>query len=316
MLFGRTSIVVCNVLVAVVLIGVRAASDDASNRVCLLGLSNLLLSATLLIPGQATGNRARTGLRDTLPLFAWAVAYCLIYGSFLLLPRLFNLSHVIIANSTAPMVAVFASGDWTRARERLLTTLLRASPLCLLMLVAMMEWKSLDQSYSAIVRWAALVALIFFAVVSQSMARIVARDHSPTWAPPRLAAYNGILLVGASLMMGNTLVTQPIWKWTVLPLVFAAGIFVLQMLYLHGLKVTHPTLAALLISTSVPIAIAVEYIWAGTARSSWSAILAILYCVYIGILNVAFSNSCCWASMSPALGSPREAKTSDLVRWR
>jgi drug/metabolite transporter (DMT)-like permease len=275
---------VCNVLVVVVLIGVRTASDDASNRLCLLGVSNLLLSATLLIPGPAGGNRERTSLRDTLPLFVWAIAYSLIYGSFLLFPRLFNLSHVIIANSTAPMVAVFASGDWTRARERLLTTLLRASPLCLLMLVAMMEWKTLDQSYPAIARWAALVALIFFAVVSQSMARIIARRHSPTWAPPRLAAYNGILLVGASLIMGNTLVTLPIWKWTVLPLVFGVGIFLLQTLYLHGLKVTNPTLAALLISMSVPITIGVEYLWTGTARSLWSAVLAVLYCGHVAVL--------------------------------
>ncbi len=270
----------------VLLIAMRAVSEDASNRLCLLGASNLLMSAILLARRPVAATSLQTRLRDTLPLVVWAVAYCLIYGSFLLLPRLFNLSHVIIANSTAPMVAVIASGDWSRSRERLLKTLLRASPICFLVLIAALEWKTLDESYSAVVRWMALATLVVLAVVSQAMARIVARRHSPTWAPPRLAAHNGILLVGASLVLGNTLITLPIWKWTALPLVFAIGIFLVQMLYLHGLKVTNPTLSALLLSTSVPICIGVEYIWEGVARSSWSAILAVLYCGHVGILAV------------------------------
>ena len=147
-------------------------------------------------------------------------------------------------------------------------------------------FRSVKLGAGTVVRWTALVTLVFLAVVSQSMARIVARLHSPMWAPPRLAAFNGILLVGASLVLGNTLVTLPVWKWTALPLVFAIGIFLVQMLYLHGLKVTNPTLSALLLSTSVPISIGVEYLWDGTPHSSWSAILAILYCGYVGILTL------------------------------
>jgi drug/metabolite transporter (DMT)-like permease len=289
---GHVSIIACNILVPIFLIAMRTTCTDAGARLCLLGMSNLAMSTVLLLPMPNAMRGRQVIIRDTIPLVMWSASYCVIYGSFLLLPRLLNLSHVIIANSTAPFVAIFASGDWSRSRERLLATFMRASPLCLLMLVAMVEWKTVDQSYSASIRWLALGMLIVLAVVSQWMARILARHHSAMWAPPRLAAFNGVLLLATSTMLDHTLTILPAWKWTTLPLVFGAGIFVIQMLYLYGLKTTHPTLSVLLLSTSVPISIAVEYLWSGVAHSSWSAILGILYCGHVGIVTLFARRSC------------------------
>lgn len=215
---------------------------------------------------------------DYLQLAVWSLAYCLTYGLFVVFPERITLSQLIICQSIAPSVAAWLSGDLAREREHGLSSIVSFSPILLLLFLAWQRW-----TYEASSKQLWATTLIIFGVfiglvVSQTCARWLAGRNPPLWIQPRLTMFNAIGLGLFTTLTGG--VGSINLSRTLIGFAFAAAILIIitQATYLAGIRRTEPVLAALAISTSVPISLFADRFWYGKPLSFAEAAIGILYC--------------------------------------
>jgi len=250
--WGPAALLANTTLLYLVLAWLARSAPDPFDRTLLLAVANLGLACMLFLPHARNGPllRSRT---TTSALLGWSVAYSITYGAFVRRPDLISVWGLLAAQACAPLIAVFVSGDHCRDTGSLRRRVVTSSPIVFLLGIAFVEWKS--TSHSVIALFVALALVVLF-VFSQSCARIVARNApSAFWGPPRLAFFNGILLltfwafVGEGEVRGNGLTLLRGAAF------LSVGILAVQALYLFGLAKTAPFLSALFLSMSVPISI-------------------------------------------------------------
>jgi hypothetical protein len=126
-----------------------------------------------------------------------------------------------------------------------------------------------------------LFLLIFAFVISQTAARYVARRVSPEWSQPRLTLLNGFIL--SLFLFGMDRNTLNVSSFRVPVQIIGIGIliFLVQRLYVLGLKNSEPFISALIMSSIVPISLTTELIFEKRFISFAETSLVLCYVVSV-----------------------------------
>jgi hypothetical protein len=280
---GPAALLAEGLLVYLVLAWLAHSASGPFDRTLLLAIANLGLACVLFVP-QFRNGQLLLSRTTTVALLGWSAAYSITYGAFVRWPELISVWGLLAAQACAPLIAVFVSGDHRRDTASFKRRLVISSPIVFLIGVAFLEWKS--SSHVVIAPLVALALVVLFAL-SQSCARVVARNApSAFWGPPRLAFSNGILLlifwavVGRGGVRGNGL---DLLRGAAF---LSVGILAVQALYLLGLAKTAPFLSALFLSVTVPISIFGDSLTKnGTPHSPLSLWLSVVFSLATGLVG-------------------------------
>jgi hypothetical protein len=198
------------------------------------------------------------------------------YSIFVVARDQISLSQLIIAQSLTPFIAVFLSRDWRLEVE--LARRLAISAVGCVALTGIAFSRAEGAWLPALAPFALLVCGFS---VSSTAARILARSRPVAWTQPRLALLSGMglggLVLGLAPVPRAALAVVIDYRQWVLMALFGATIILVQSLLLIGLARCRPFLSALLLATSVPIALATDWAVHGTALSGAEAMLLLLY---------------------------------------
>ena len=197
----------------------------------------------------------------TVAVIVWSACYCVEYGLFLVYPGVLSLSQIVVCNCLAPVLAVYLSRDTQRTALHGGQKLLSISPVLFLFGISYLERKASSGSSHS---YAGLLLLLVFlsVVISQSCARYVARNKSPSWSQPRLTILNAVFL---SLIVGISFHTANDPSLHSINLIFCLfiGVLVLiiQRFYVFGLKKADPFISAMTLCTIVPLSLGTEFLF-------------------------------------------------------
>jgi drug/metabolite transporter (DMT)-like permease len=256
-LLGSAALFTSNILVCIALVLLRHSADDAMTRTFYLLAANGVAGLLGFLPF-----RKENALRldaPTLAVVVWSACYCAEYGLFLVYPGIISLSQLIVCNSLAPFIAVYLSRDVLRARVNGAHRLLSVLPVLFLIGISYLERNA--TSRSGVFLWLILLLVFASIIVSQSCARYVARNRSPTWSQPRLTLLNAALLsvvLELRLSHSGTALRPSIRISTCL----GVGIMILaiQRLYVFGLRKADPFISAMTLCTIVPLSLGIEFV--------------------------------------------------------
>lgn len=205
---------------------------------------------------------------------AWACGIAGIYALFFKFPQFLSVSQLIVAQSVTPFLAVVVTGDYFSKNGRK-EPLQRLLPLGFLLALA---WVKNSSQTGELISFA--VVCLAFLVVQTSMRRL-AQLKQPFWVLPRFALLSFTLI---SVFIFCFVMPEQPPKNELFYFGLAAGLvlIVIQGGYLIGIARTPPLLSALIISSSVPIAIFFEWVLSNRKASFLEAGFAIGY-----VLSVA-----------------------------
>jgi hypothetical protein len=282
---GPTAIVLSNVLLCTALIWLRQIHPDGNYRTAILMAGNAV-AAVLLFSKRLSG-RPLLPLAP-LPLVAlllWSVCYCITYPLFLYFSSLITLSHLIIAKTVGPTLAVYLSGDWKRNPTSFFDKVWSICPLLCLLLLATLQWSS-NETHNGIMAWLIFSVIVVNFATSQWSARIISRQRIVYWGPSRLAALNSTVLF-SSLSVSGTLALVPFgWSFVVDSVIMGLLFLAVQGTFVYGLSNTAPLSAGLFVSTSVPISILAEGIASRQVPPMVSLGLGTAYLVLSGLVTL------------------------------
>jgi hypothetical protein len=284
---GPAALLAEGILLYLVLAWLARSAPNPFDRTLLLAIANLGLACVLFVPQFRRGSLLLNGT-TTAALLGWSIAYSITYGAFVRWPEFISVWGLLAAQASAPLIAVFVSGDHRRDTGSFKRRVVISSPIVFLVGVAFLEWKS--SSHVVVAPLVALALVVLFAW-SQSCARVVARNApSAFWGPPRLAFLNGTLLLTFWVVMGRGGVRGNGLGLLRGAAFLSVGILAVQALYLFGLAKTAPFLSALFLSMTVPISIFGDTLTkAGTSHSLLSLWLSVGFSLATGLVSWATS---------------------------
>lgn len=208
----------------------------------------------------------------------WALGVVSIYALFFKFPQFLSVSQLIVAQSVTPLLAVVVTGDYS-SQEKRIEPLQRLLPLSLLLGLAWVK------NGSGVGELASFAAVCFLFLVVQSSMRRLAHLKRPLWVLPRFALLSFILL---SVLISVFARPEQLPGTELLAFSAAAGLvlILIQGGYLIGIARTPPLLSALIISSSVPIAIFFEWLLSSRTPTVLEGGLAICYVMSVAVQAV------------------------------
>jgi preprotein translocase subunit SecG len=226
-----------------VLLWLRARPNGSAPEV--LAIGNLMLGCLVFLPGKRTRELQRPPVRIIL---LWSLSYCITYGAFVWWPHLLPLSVLRIAQTVAPMAAVFITGDWRSDRMTRLEIVLTIAAIGSLIAAVLIQ----STSGIGMVGVGLFVCIAVCYIGSQTAARLLSKAISPLWTSIHLSLSNGIILTGLLIPQGHFRLSASIAKDA---LILAVFIPLVQAALLVGLRLAPPLLAGLCLAVAVPCAV-------------------------------------------------------------
>lgn len=214
------------------------------------GISSVIL-ATLLLHRPPK-------LSQTMGMIPWSLALVLIYVLYVYFPRTVTFSQLVVIQGSVPLLAALLKYFHARVEGAPPFNWLRALPLSMLLLIALIQWTPGGDIWVL-----AALALAYF--VAQYSGRI----HSDRDRKEVILQLNClcVLFLGIwAAMEGISLLPQTRTDLLAFSL-FGLTLVSVQSLFLYGLRHGSLVLSSLGISTSVPIGIGIEA-WITRARPS------------------------------------------------
>lgn len=208
--------------------------------------------------------------------FFWGILIACIYYIYLFHPQELTLSQIIIAQCISPITSVFISGDWRKNSLQIIT--LEFSPLLLLFPIAFIE--SEDFLSRGIIYFLSVTLLFTF---SQSISRYIAKTQSESSFAQGIGFFSICLSLGLYLFC-TAQTPENFIPYPTKSIEFGILVFLIQALFLEGLRKAPPGLSATVTSSSVPIALFIRQFSSQSPLNTIniiSIILGILYFVFI-----------------------------------
>jgi hypothetical protein len=259
--------------------------DDAALKA--LFLANLFASVPFLWQQVGSGQLFRFSrpfeLRIFTALLLWAASYIVNYALLVIFIHDVSITHLIIAEAIAPFIAVFA---FRSARVQIVYPYdIYKIVLSVLVLVAIayLETPNANQAASS-KSWHLFGCMVLLFSVSQGSARYLSTRRSAAWTTLRLP-----LIITAGL--GALLYLYPYENAATysLPIILtgvAVGFVLIplnRVAFLYGLAVTPAIMAALFISTTVPMSLFFKFF--EDQEIGHKGISLALAAIYIFIIN-------------------------------
>lgn len=273
-LTGSVTLFASNFLVCVALLLLRHSASDPALRTVYLLAANGLAGLAGFLPFRKE-NSIRLD-RPTLAIAVWSVCYCAEYGLFLVYPEAISISQLIVCNSLAPFFAVYLSRDVGRSKIETAGRVLSVAPIIFLLGISWLE----RQIHPSSNPHAALLLCCVFvsSISSQTCARYVARNRSPSWSQPRLTILNAIFLgVVIGLFSRTAIHVTPRFTGIGLIVLTCALIYTVQRFYVFGMKKADPFISAMTLCTIVPLSLGTEVIFEHRIVDPIEIVLAVGY---------------------------------------
>lgn len=277
--FGPAALILSALIASTALAILRLASPDAEVRLAVLGAGSLLSGSFFLLPKfYRTSNLIlnKSDRKDWLWVVLWSACYCVAYGLFTWYRNEISLSGLIVAQSLAPIAAVFI----TRRKEDVLS--LRelygvALSVSLLMALAWVNGHTGESSGNSL-SWVIFLTVLISFLGSNTAARVITSRQRASWIQPRLAVLNGVVLLLITSVVSRSIGLSHLGGIVLMGLATGVGILSTQWLFMVGLQKSSPFIAALCISMAVPISIGIDALIGLHRISIGEGILSVLFC--------------------------------------